>query len=80
MNERMESGAIEELGAHAEIVAQRLGFHARICAQAASGSRADPGLVLSVFRDSGAKSVVLQPEPDMRARIEEQIPLLARQL
>jgi hypothetical protein len=66
---------LTELEAHAERVAQKLGAHA--------GVGLEPGgerVKLSVFRMNGARaqSVTFAPDtPDLKARVEQEIPRLA---
>lgn len=74
---------INELNAHAERVAQKLGVLAGVALVNLERFDVEPGgerIKLSVFRGSGVgpQSVTFAPDtPDLKARIEQEIPRLA---
>jgi hypothetical protein len=83
----MDAKTLENLNAHAEKVANRLGVHAAVeLEQRMERSDSNPEglrLVLCVFRDSsGPRPQINFPPnaPDLQARIEKEIPVLAQQL
>lgn len=82
----MDEKTLQELNAHAEAVANKLGVHAGVGLEQMERSDVNPGglrLVLSVFRDSAGPRphINFPPEArDLQARIEKEIPVLAQQL
>ena len=82
----MDAKALERLNTHAETVANKLGVHAGVGLEDLQRSDAnprEPQIVLFVFRDaSGPRPHIKFPPdaPDIQARIEVEIPVLAQQL
>lgn len=82
----MDEKTLARLNAHAEAVAERLGVHAAVSLSEAEesginseGTRA----VLTVFRDPSGPSLHINfpaEAPDLQARIEQEISVLAQQL
>lgn len=77
---------INDLNAHAERVAQQLGVLAGVAHVTLEQSNVEPGgerIKLSVFRKNGIgpRSVTFAPgTPDLKARIEQEIPRLVASL
>jgi hypothetical protein len=81
----MDGKAIERLDARARALAEKLGFHASIRLEAADDSQIQPGdpkLVLTVYHEGQERrTAAFRPDqPDLPARIEQAIPLLAQEL
>jgi flagellar biosynthesis/type III secretory pathway protein FliH len=81
----MDQKAIHRLDAEAQKLAEKLGVHASVSLAEGDEAGLDPGsprVVLKVFHDGAA---ALQTEfrtdaADLRARIEQEIPVLAQEL
>lgn len=82
----MDEHILQGLNAHAEAVAERLGFHAGVVLQqleASDVNRGGPRIVLTVFRDRRDRQRSRDFAPttgDLKARIEQEIPLLASEI
>jgi hypothetical protein len=83
----MDDQTIHRLDEHARTLAEKLGVHARVRFQARGGSQIEPTgpkLVLTVYHGHGAnnkRTIDFRPDqPNLMARIEQQIPMLAQEL
>jgi hypothetical protein len=81
----MDDNAIHRLDAHARTLAAKLGFHASVSLEESDESAVEPSgprLVLTVFHDaSDSRHRDFRPDlPDLIARIEQEIPVLAQEL
>ena len=81
----MDDRAIRRLDAHAHALARKLGVHASISFEEADASQVEPigpKLVLTVYHDAAQRrSIDFRPDqPNLLARIEQEIPLLAQEL
>jgi hypothetical protein len=81
----MDGEAIRRLDEHARTLAEKLGVHATVRFEEADGSQiepASPKVVLTVYHDSrNSRSIDFRPDqPNLLARIEQQIPMLAQEL
>jgi hypothetical protein len=81
----MEEKAIQRLDVHARTLAEKLGVHASISLEEIDESQISPSgpwVVLTVFHDSAQRRHrEFRPDaPDLMARIEQEIPLLAQEL
>ena len=81
----MDDKAIRRLDEHAQTLAEKLGFHARVSFEEADGSQIEPTgpkLVLTVYHDAkDERTIEFRPDqPNLLARIEQEIPLLAQEL
>jgi len=82
----MDDKTVADLNAHAEAVAERLGVHAGVILSQMEKSDVNPGgtrVVLIVFRNPSASQRRADFSPttrDLKARIEQEIAVLASQL
>jgi hypothetical protein len=81
----MEEKAIQRLDAHARTLAEKLGVHATVSFEESDESQINPTgpwIVLTVFHDSArTRHREFRPDaPNLMARIEQEIPLLAQEL
>jgi len=81
----MDAKAIERLDAQARALAAKLGVHATVRLEEADDSQIEPGdpkLVLSVYHDDNDRRTAdFRPDqPNLLARIEQAIPVLAQEL
>jgi hypothetical protein len=81
----MDKETLETLNIHAEAIAERLGVHAAVHVSEAEDSDFNLGAraVLTVFRDPSGPSLHINfpaEAPDLQARIEREIPVLAQEL
>jgi len=81
----MDGKAIDRLDARARVLAEKLGVHASVSFEEADSSRIEPTgprLVLTVYHDDkDRRTIDFRPDqPNLMARIEEQIPMLAQEL
>jgi 5'-deoxynucleotidase YfbR-like HD superfamily hydrolase len=81
----MDAKAIHRLDAHARTLAEKLGVHATVSLKEIDESEVTPTgpwVVLTVFHDAAeTRHRDLRPDaPNLMARIEQEIPLLAQEL
>lgn len=81
----MDDKAIQRLDEHARTLAQKLGVHASIKVEEADRSQVEPTgpkLVLTVCHDARDQRTVhfRLDQPNLLARIEQEIPMLAQAL
>jgi len=81
----MDGKAIDRLDAQARALAEKLGVRARVRFEEADDSQIEPSepkLVLTVYHDDkGQRTADFRPDqPNLLARIEQAIPLLAQEL
>jgi hypothetical protein len=81
----MDDKAIRRLDEHAQTLAKKLGVHARVSLEEADDSQIEPTgpkLVLTVYHDAkDRRSIDFRPDqPNLLARIEQEIPMLAQEL
>lgn len=81
----MDDKAIHRLDERAQTLAEKLGVHANVSFKEADGSTFEatgPRIVLSVYHDAThQRSTDFRPDqPNIMARIEQAIPVLAQEL
>jgi hypothetical protein len=81
----MDDQTIHRLDEHARTLAEKLGVHASVKYEAGDGSQIEPTgpkLVLTVYHDAqDQRTIDFRPDqPNLLARIEQQIPMLAQEL
>jgi hypothetical protein len=81
----MDDKAIRRLDEHAQTLAEKLGVHAHVSFEEADGSQIEPTgpkLVLTVYHDAkDERTIEFRPDqPNLLARIEQEIPMLAQEL
>ena len=81
----MDDKAIQRLDERAQTLAEKLGVHASVTFQESDDSAIEPTrpkIVLSVYHDAkDRRSADFRPDqPNIMARIEEAIPVLAQEL
>ena len=81
----MDDKAIHRLDEHAQMLAQKLGVHASVRFEEGDDSQinpAGPKLVLTVYHDGkDQRTIDFRPDqPNLLARIEQEIPMLAQEL
>lgn len=81
----MDDKAILRLDKHAQTLAEKLGVHASVSFEEADAAEVEPvgaKLVLTVYHDAAdSRRKDFRPDqPNLMARIEQEIPLLAQEL
>jgi hypothetical protein len=81
----MDDKAIHRLGEHAQTLAQKLGVHASVRLEegdAAAIEPTGPKIVLTVYHDAKDQRSrdFRTDQPNLMARIEQEIPVLAQEL